>query len=189
MNIERIKNLIRAFYPFAKTRLGFEEPVKIRYITNDSKNSEDPFGKTAYYNPDEKSVTLFILNRHPKDILRSFAHELTHHAQHCRGDFKDYEVSTVEGYAQKNPVLRKAEEEAYASGLIVRDWADTLSPEKKEELMSDKEDKQHKDVEKVRKRIDDDAAITDMFEDRRNKINKKLIDKFINSVKKEGNKQ
>jgi hypothetical protein len=189
MNIERIKNLIRAFYPFAKTRLGFEEPVKIRYITNDSKNSEDPFGKTAYYNPDEKSVTLFILNRHPKDILRSFAHELTHHAQHCRGDFKNHEVSTIEGYAQKNPVLRKAEEEAYASGLIVRDWADTLSPEKKEELMSDKEGKQHKDVEKVRKRIDDDAAITDMFEDRRNKINKKLIDKFINSVKKEGNKQ
>jgi hypothetical protein len=187
MNIERIKNLIRAFYPFAKSKLDFKEPVKIRYITNDTKNAEDPFGKTAYYNPEEKSVTLFILNRHPKDILRSFAHELTHHAQHCRGDFENQQVSTDEGYAQKNTVLRKAEEEAYASGLIVRDWTDTLSPEKKEELMSDEEQKPQKDVERVRKRIDDDNAITDMFEDRRNRLNKKLIDKFIKPVKKEGN--
>lgn len=191
MNIERIKNLIRAFYPFAKNKLGFEEPIKIRYVTNDTKNSEDPFGKTAYYNPEEKSVTLFILNRHPKDILRSFAHELTHHAQHCRGDFDGQEVSTEDGYAQKNPVLRKAEQEAYANSMLVRDWTDGLKPEEKEEFMKlmSNEEKPHKEVEKVRKRIDDDAAINDLYEERRNRINKKLIDKFIKPAKKEGDKQ
>lgn len=191
MNIERIKNLIRAFYPFAKTKLGFEEPVKIRYITNDVKNSEDPLGKTAYYNPEKKSVTLFILNRHPKDILRSFAHELTHHAQHCRGDFDGQEVSTEEGYAQTNPLLRKAEEEAYMlGGMLPRDFTDMLKQEKKDRLlmiMENKENEEHKEVKQTRKRLDDEQAVTDMFEERRNRLNKKLIDKFIKPVKKEGN--
>lgn len=190
MNVEKIKNLIRAFYPFAKSKLGFEEPVKIRYITNDIKNSEDPLGKTAYYNPEEKSVTLFILNRHPKDILRSFAHELTHHAQHCRGDFDNQDVSTEEGYAQTNPLLRKAEEEAYMlGGMLPRDFTDMLKSQQKEELikiMEHKED-EHKEVKKIHKRLDDDQAVTDMFEERRNRLNKKLIDKFIKPVKKEGN--
>jgi hypothetical protein len=191
MNIERIKNLIRAFYPFAKTKLGFEEPVKIRYITNDVKNSEDPLGKTAYYNPEKKSVTLFILNRHPKDILRSFAHELTHHAQHCRGDFDGQEVSTEEGYAQTNPLLRKAEEEAYMlGGMLPRDFTDMLKQEKKDRLLmiiENKENEEHKEVKQTRKRLDDEQAVTDMFEERRNRLNKKLIDKFIKPVKKEGN--
>jgi hypothetical protein len=191
MNVERIKNLIRAFYPFAKTKLGFEEPVKVRYITNDVKNSEDPLGKTAYYNPEEKSITLFILNRHPKDILRSFAHELTHHAQHCRGDFDSQEVSTEDGYAQTNPLLRKAEEEAYMlGGMLPRDFTDMLKQEKKDRLlmiMENKENEEHKEVKQTRKRLDDDQSVTDMFEERRNKLNKKLIDKFIKPVKKEGN--
>mgnify|MGYP003345900859 CR=1 FL=1 len=89
MNIERIRNLIRAFYPYAKEKLGFDKPVRVKYIIDDLENYNDPLGKTAYYAPDEKMITLFTLNRHPKDILRSFAHELTHHAQHCRGEFGD----------------------------------------------------------------------------------------------------
>jgi hypothetical protein len=190
MNIERIRNLIRAFYPFAKEKLGFTEPVKVRYITKDIENSEDLLGKTAYYNPERKSVTLYVLNRHPKDILRSFAHELTHHAQHCRGDFDGQEVSTEEGYAQTNPILRKAEEEAYMlGGMLPRDFTDKLKQEGKGELISIMENKQeeHKDVKQTRKRLDDDQAVTDMFEERRNRLNKKLIDKFIKPVKKEGN--
>jgi len=191
MHTEKIKTLIKSFYPFAKTKLGFKEPVKIKYITNDTKNSEDPFGKTAYYNPEEKSITLFILNRHPKDILRSFAHELTHHAQHCRGDFEGQDVSTPHGYAQKNPVLRKAEEEAYSNSILVRDWTDGLETEEKEEIMKlmKDEEKQHKDVEQARKRIADDENVNDMFTERRNRLNKKLMDKFIKPVKKEGSKQ
>mgnify|MGYP003348096528 CR=1 FL=1 len=189
MNIERIKNLIRAFYPYAKQHLGFTKPIKVIYVTKAEKNAINLFGNTAYYNPQESSVTLFTLNRHPKDILRSFAHELTHHAQHCRGDFDNQEVSTEEGYAQKNPVLRKAEEEAYASGLIVRDWVDTLKQQGDEGkiLVNIMESKEHKEVEKVRKRIEDDINVNDIFEERRNKLNKKLIDKFIKPIKKEGN--
>jgi hypothetical protein len=186
MNIERIKNLIRAFYPFAKQKLSFEEPVKIKYITNDVGNWNDPFGKTAYYNPQEKCVTLFILNRHPKDILRSFAHELTHHAQHCRGDISQ-DVSTGEGYAQKDPHMRSMEEEAYMEGgMLVRDWTDTLQ-EREKQMLLENEDKQHKDVERTKKTLRDNEEIVDMFEERRNRLNKKLMDKFIKPTKKEGN--
>jgi hypothetical protein len=190
MNIERIRNLIRAFYPYAKQELGFERPVKVIYITKAEENSIDPFGKTAYYNPDQNSVTLFTLNRHPKDILRSFAHELTHHAQHCRGDFEGQEVSTEEGYAQKNPLLRSSEEEAYMrGGMLVRDWTDTLKGEEGRMLVKLMESKEseHKEVKQVRKRIEDDKSVNDIFEERRNKLNKKLIDKFIKPIKKEGN--
>jgi hypothetical protein len=149
-------------------------------------NSQDPFGKTAYYNPEQKSVTLFILNRHPKDILRSFAHELTHHAQHCRGDISQ-EVSTQEGYAQNDLHMREMEKEAYMEGgMLVRDWTDTLE-EREREMLLENEDKQHKEVEKTKKTLRDNEEVNDMFEDRRNRLNKKLMDKFIKPTKKEGN--
>ena len=192
MNIERIRNLVRAFYPYAKQQLGFDKPIKIIYVTKAEKNSEDPFGKTAYYNPEKHSVTLFTLNRHPKDILRSFAHELTHHAQHCRGDFEGHDVSTPEGYAQTNPVLRKAEEEAYEKSILVRDFSDKLKADgvDMEEIMSGKHSsnkEDSKEVEQVKKRLQDEETVNEMFDDRRNKLNKKLMDKFIKPKKKEGN--
>jgi hypothetical protein len=193
MKTEDIKNLVKAFYSYAKDKLGIDKPIKIRYITKDIKNYNDPLGKTAYYNPEKSSITLFILNRHPKDILRSFAHELTHHAQHCRGDFDDKEgLDTNDGYAQRDPHMRKMEEEAYMmGGMLVRDWSDTLKQEKDKgilDMIKENEDKEHKDVRKVKKTLDDEQAIQDMLEDRRLKLNKKLLDKFTNKNKKEDTK-
>ena len=74
-------------------------------------------------------------------------------------------------------------------GMLPRDFTDMLKSQQKEELikiMEHKED-EHKEVKKIHKRLDDDQAVTDMFEERRNRLNKKLIDKFIKPVKKEGN--
>jgi len=186
MNVEIIKKLVKKFYPYAKKELGFDKPVKIIYIKNDTKNANDPFGKTGYYNPEERTITLFLLNRHPKDILRTLAHELTHHAQHCKNEFKDI-MPTDDGYAQKNPELRKRELEAYTNSILVRDWSDTLPEDEKEQVikyMSDNEDS--KESKQVRKRLKDDEEVNEMFEERRNRLNKKLIDKFI-TKKKEGN--
>ena len=47
---------------------------------------QNPLGKTAFYDPEAKSVTLYITGRHPKDILRSLV-ELVHHKQNCDGQF------------------------------------------------------------------------------------------------------
>ena len=67
--------------------------------------------------------------------------------------------------------------------------AEMLKQEKKDRLLMIVENKEdeHKEVKQTRKRLDDDQAVTDMFEERRNKLNKKLIDKFIKPIKKEGN--
>jgi hypothetical protein len=70
------------------------------------------------------SITVFVDNRHPKDILRSLSHELVHHGQNCRGDLNSAGAGE-QGYAQKDPHLREMEREAYEVGnLCFRDWED-----------------------------------------------------------------
>ena len=61
--------------------------------------------------------------------MRSFSHELVHHAQNCRGDFGGG-IATVDGYAQEDGHLREMEREAYERGnLIFRDWEDGMKSE------------------------------------------------------------
>ena len=70
------------------------------------------------------SIVLYITNRHPKDICRSFAHELIHHHQNERGDL-DMGNATSPTYAQDDPHMRKMEMEAYLKGnMLFRDWED-----------------------------------------------------------------
>ena len=84
-------------------------------------------------------------------------------------EFKNHEP-TNDGYAQTNKHLRKMEEEAYMmGGMLVRDWSDTLKQEKDKgilDMIKENEDKEHKDVRKVKKTLDDEQAIQDMLEDR-----------------------
>ena len=55
-------------------------------LKKDEENASKTLGRTAYYDPNNLTVTLYTTGRHPKDILRSFAHELIHHVQNERGD-------------------------------------------------------------------------------------------------------
>ena len=129
--MELLKQLIKNFYPFAKKRFKFNKPVEL-FFKPDFRNAQDPLGKTAFYDPDNLSITLYTANRHPKDILRSFSHELVHHAQNCRGEFSDELMGEVgEGYAQNNDHLREMEREAYEEGnLCFRDWEDSVKSDK-----------------------------------------------------------
>jgi hypothetical protein len=55
-------------------------------------DSEQPtFGK---YDNDEKTVYLAILDRHPLDILRTFAHELAHFVQDIEDRLNPYSGET-----------------------------------------------------------------------------------------------
>ena len=112
------------FYPYAQKRLKFDKPVDVR-LQSDRENSKSIYGKTAYYDPQQMSITIYVDRRHPKDMLRSFSHELVHHAQNCRGDFNNLGEYGAD-YAQKNPHLRKLEGEAYllGNGYLIRDWED-----------------------------------------------------------------
>ena len=122
-NTQNIKDLIQKFYPYAKNALGFEHPVRV-VMRHDAENAEESLGKTAYYDPEDKLIVLYVTSRHPKDILRSFSHELVHHAQNCRGDLDDM---TTQGHYAKDGKGREIEEEAYLQGnLCLRDYEDQL---------------------------------------------------------------
>ena len=110
-------------YQFAKDNLGFDKDAQITFAV-DEENSKNPLGTTAHYNPDNMEVTVYTSGRHPKDILRSVAHELVHHRQNCQGKM-DEPRATGPGYAQNDMHLRSLEEEAYLEGnMCFRDWED-----------------------------------------------------------------
>lgn len=95
-------------------------------LREDEENSQQIFGRTAYYDPNEKHIVLYISGRHPKDILRSFCHELIHHLQNERGDLSNIDSSDPE-YAQNDTHLRDMEEEAYLKGnFMLRDYEDRV---------------------------------------------------------------
>ena len=94
--------------------------VKVRY---DEDNAKDFFGKTAYYDPNNKEIVLYATDRHPKDICRSFTHEMIHHIQNLEGRLTD--VKTSDTTADKG--LLELEQEAYLLGNITfRNWEDGI---------------------------------------------------------------
>ena len=110
-------------YKDAKNKFNIQQAPNL-ILRQDKKNAELVFGRTAHYNPEEKTIVIFITNRHPKDILRSFCHELIHHVQNERGDLKiGGDLSPT--YAQDDDHMRNMEKEAYLEGnLLLRDHED-----------------------------------------------------------------
>ena len=124
MKLGSLEDSLNEFYPYSKEKLGFDRDAVFNFIS-DPENGEKLLGKTAYYDPSEFSVTIYVDGRHPKDIMRSISHELVHHAQNCRGDLSNLSMAGEQGYAQKDSHLREMEREAYESGnMIFRDWED-----------------------------------------------------------------
>jgi hypothetical protein len=92
-------------------------------IKNNKENADNMLGNTAYYNPTEKSITLFTLNRHPKDILRSFAHEMVHHMQNLEGRLNNIQTTNT----NEDGDLPELEREAYEKGnMMLRNWEDSI---------------------------------------------------------------
>ena len=120
-----LKEALGEIYKVAKENYGLQNTPKL-HLKQDEKNAQGIFGKTAYYNPADMSIVLYVTNRHPKDICRSFSHELVHHHQNERGDLDMGDVSNPT-YAQDDPHMRKMEMEAYLKGnLLFRDWEDKI---------------------------------------------------------------
>ncbi len=118
-----LKEALVEIYKRAKENYQFKNTPKL-ILRQDEENSKNLFGKTAYYNPSDMSIVLYITNRHPKDICRSFSHELVHHHQNERGDLNMGDASSPT-YAQDDKHMRKMEMEAYLKGnMMFRDWED-----------------------------------------------------------------
>ena len=92
-------------------------------IKKDIAESSNFFGKTAYYDPTKKEVVLYVQGRHPKDVMRSFAHEMIHHKQNLEGRLGG--VGTTNTNEDSN--LLELEKEAYLEGNVTfRNWEDNI---------------------------------------------------------------
>ena len=102
----------------------------IEFINGDTENARDFFGKTAYYDPNEQKIVLYTEGRHPKDIVRSFAHEMIHHVQNLEDRLGN--ITTTDTTEDSN--LEDIEKEAYLNGNIsFRNWTDSLQEKKKKD--------------------------------------------------------
>lgn len=125
-----LKEALKEVYRVAKKKYKFENTPKL-VLRKDQDNADDILGKTAYYNPADMSIVLYTTDRHPKDICRSFSHELVHHHQNERGDLEMGDASSPT-YAQDDKHMRKMEMEAYLKGnMLFRDWEDWYKNYKK----------------------------------------------------------
>jgi hypothetical protein len=90
-------------------------------VKKDLAESEQFFGRTAYYDPNDNSVVLYTQGRHPKDVMRSFTHEMVHHIQNLEGRLG--KVDTADTNASEE--LLELEKEAYLVGNVTfRNWED-----------------------------------------------------------------
>jgi hypothetical protein len=105
------------------------EPLpKIEFIDGDSENAKEFLGKTAYYDPNTQTIVLYTEGRHPKDIVRSFSHEMVHHTQFLEDRLGDIQTTNT----MEDDSLDKIEQEANLVGTMTfRNWTDTLNEDKK----------------------------------------------------------
>ena len=100
---------------------------KVKFIHTDYANADDFFGKTAYYDPGNNEVVLYTLGRHPKDILRSYAHELIHVHQNHEDRLESISTDNV----NEDDYLEQIEREAYEEGNIkFRSWTNRITNQK-----------------------------------------------------------
>ena len=100
---------------------------RIRMIHDEEANADNFFGMTAYYDPNNREIVLYTLGRHPKDIMRSYAHELIHVHQHNEDRLHDIKTDNVN--ADKH--LENLEREAYETGNIMfRSWTNKITEKK-----------------------------------------------------------
>ena len=70
-------------------------PLPEVIVKKDAINASNFFGKTAYYSPSDMTIVLYTEGRHPKDVVRSFAHEMIHHIQNLEGRLGDINTTNT----------------------------------------------------------------------------------------------
>ena len=101
---------------------------KLVFKNGDSENAKQFLGKTAYYDPNNQSIVLYTEGRHPKDIVRSFSHEMVHHTQFLENRLGNITTTNT----QEDDNLDKLEQEANLKGTMTfRNWTDSLNEVKK----------------------------------------------------------
>jgi len=122
---------VQGMYDYFDHKLSFKKPPTMIF-GSDPSNQSSVLGKTAYYDPTSLEIHIYSDGRHPKDMLRSIAHELIHHQQNLEGRL-DVGGYSGPGYYLENDKLRVIEHEAMLEGnKLLREYEDTIKKESKD---------------------------------------------------------
>lgn len=109
------------YLKYLKEEKGLKIEPLPEIILDKNKQDLDVQAKTGDYNPVDKVLRVYTNDRHPKDVLRSFSHEMVHHMQCLEG--KNLNVNT--SVLGENKELDALEAEAYLKGnLYFRQWTE-----------------------------------------------------------------
>jgi hypothetical protein len=103
-----VNNFVHKFAPWVAEQLGIKQLPKIELLDQPMNTS---FGT---YDADNNCLYLVTAGRHPVDVLRTLAHELTHHKQNLAGQLDTNSGDT--GTDEENEANANA-------GIIMRDFA------------------------------------------------------------------
>lgn len=132
IDLSTLEPHIQGMYDFDQ-KLGFKKPPTMVF-DSDPSNQPNVLGKTAYYDPQSLEIHIYSDGRHPKDMLRSVAHELIHHKQNMDGRL-DVGGYNGPGYYLENDKLRVIEHEAMLEGnKLMREYEDTLKRKENKEM-------------------------------------------------------
>jgi hypothetical protein len=106
-----------------ETGMNIKPLPKIKIIGNDQTNANKILGSTAHYIPGKCEIVLYTMGRHPKDVLRSFSHEMIHREQDNEGRLNQITTTNV----NEDDYLKQLEEEAYLKGnMNFRKWENSF---------------------------------------------------------------
>ena len=123
-DINLIEKLAQLTQHMLDKGMNIEPLPNLEFINVDNKNARDFFGKTAYYDPNTQTIVLYTEGRHPKDIARSYAHEMIHHIQYLEDRLGNIQTTNT----QEDDNLNDIEAEANLKGTMTfRNWTDSLN--------------------------------------------------------------
>lgn len=128
VDLSSLEPHVQGMYDFFDQKIGFKKPPTMHF-DSEPNNQSNVLGKTAYYDPSSLEIHVFTDGRHPKDMLRSIAHELIHHQQNLE-DRLDVGGYMGQGYYLQNEAMKELEQEAMLKGNdLMREYEDTTKSE------------------------------------------------------------
>lgn len=122
-NVDKYRVYLQSLMDFMSKKIKIKPYPTIKLNTQVQK--DDVFGRTAYYDPETRTVVIYVASRFFKDTMRSAAHELIHHHQNLEGRLENgsYDGDKIIGDGK----LMKLEEEAYLKGnILFRSWTESV---------------------------------------------------------------